>query len=139
MNLAYFAGFFDGEGCIVKDHNGTWPKLRISVAQIDPTPVLMFRERWGGYVHDRDNARWNPNARGSTEWVATAQRARTVLRDLLPHLIVKRAEAEAALAYADHVAAGTRGRPLREDEAAERQALLDRWMAVRDAARTHRR
>ncbi len=124
--IAYIAGFFDGEGHIGLNANGTWPALRIGANQVVKAPLALIHARYGGYLVHRDRVKYNPNAQPIWEWSIRAQRAQAVLRELIPYLIVKRERAEHALAYAENLSAGTGGRSLTETEARSRRELLDR-------------
>ena len=48
----WMAGFYEGEGSISNDISNN-NKLRLSVSQNDPTPLLRAQEVWGGSVRKR--------------------------------------------------------------------------------------
>lgn len=92
---AYAAGFFDGEGSI----NIRLPvrrsgyRLVVSVAQTRIAPLEWLCQRWGGKVTPikRTNPTWS--------WSLCSQQAGAFLSDVLGFLIVKRAEADIAVAF----------------------------------------
>jgi hypothetical protein len=95
---AYAAGFFDGEGSINIRRPGKKPKcaghkLVVSLAQTVEAPLLWLRERWGGSITRlaRPTLTW--------EWSVSCRLAGRFLQDVLPFLIVKRKEAEVAIAF----------------------------------------
>ena len=48
----WMAGFYEGEGCICNDKsNGN--RMRLSIAQNDPTPLKKAQEIWGGSLSKR--------------------------------------------------------------------------------------
>ncbi len=122
---AYAAGFLDGEGCIAiikggrNPNNGdTYFQAGVYVSQVDPTPLLWLREHWGGTI----TAKKGSSGTRAWQWHVRSQLAYSILRDVLPYLQVKRANAENALKLAElrkgHVKA-----PLTQDDLAARRAL----------------
>lgn len=97
---AYLAGFVDGEGCISvygwknKKQKSYRPKLRI--AQTDQVVMLELHERFGkvGYfrIDRHERAHWQFLSREDLRWALT---------NLLPHLLLKRGQAEVALKLLD--------------------------------------
>lgn len=105
--LAYMAGFFDGDGTINLLGNGT---LRVSFNQTDGTPLLLFHAIYGGSIlpwqpkRNREKKRQSgqqPRHRRLQAGYRLNQREAVLqlLRDLLPLLKEKRAQAEAVLKY----------------------------------------
>ena len=102
-DLAYLSGILDGEGCI---HIGKYTytgtslpkyKLAVQVSMVDKVPLLLLRFAFGGYLHlrKRKNEKWKP----LWEWGVGSASAVECLRDLLPYLKTKRAEAELAIKF----------------------------------------
>jgi hypothetical protein len=90
--LAYIAGFFDGEGCIsaVADRRG-YVSVRLNISQKFDIPLLFIQARFGG------NIRWH---RGTVwHWEAYGDAALNMLRALLPYLMLKRPQAELAIEF----------------------------------------
>ena len=102
--LAYFAGFFDGEGCVVicksKGNKGTpWYKLQVSTYQKSPEVLYDMKDAFGGSVCRISN-------RGfiGYQWAASSKQAANFLRRVYPYLRVKKEQVKVALEFADFVA-----------------------------------
>lgn len=102
--LAYMAGFFDGEGCIsavpsnrVGKHGQKWTVLYImvSIGQYDYNVLKLFENRFGGKVRSRLASRKSPYQ--FFEYFGAPNSSRKLLTDLLPFLKVKKEIAEYAL------------------------------------------
>jgi len=95
---AYYAGFFDGEGSISivrrKPHGHI---LHVDVGQVDRRPLDALKTRFGGTVQRQ--ARHSYGQRDLWYWKVSARSALPFLEAVLPHLIVKREQAELALAF----------------------------------------
>jgi intein/homing endonuclease len=92
LELAYLAGFFDGEGCVhinSPDRAGR-QNLLIRVSQTEPSVLLLYESRWQGKISTRENG---PNRKPIWLWTACSQNATECLKDLLPYLRVKSAAA----------------------------------------------
>jgi hypothetical protein len=132
IDIAYAAGFFDGEGNIAIAVNrkggarGTYMvyNMRLGASQKDPEPLIWLRNRWGGSL--------TCSAKGHYHWQAFSLGALTFLRHLLPYLIVKRERAILAIEYQAHVARrGRRGRtPEYVDRLAAMKAEMNRLNAL---------
>ena len=134
IELAWAAGFFDGEGCVsvVKRHTGSSAKrsylyyqLNLNAPQINKDPLLKLKSLFGGQVRC---TRSYGNRRPSFVWTLHAALAEKALRALLPYLIVKKAEAELALQYRATIKpAGNYGRRrvLTDWDWAERTAISE--------------
>lgn len=115
MECAYAAGFFDGEGTIgirrghfAKSHNRRWYQLYAGVVNTNVAIVEWFCGRWKGIVsHSPPSA---PTSKPSDRWQLSGVNAQKFLVDVLPHLLVKRPQAELGLAFQDFVELGQMGR-----------------------------
>ena len=126
--LAYVAGFIDGEGCV----HGHWAMARGSKVKIGTArltvgstnlDVLLFCQKlFGGSISKRDIPR--PRAtKVSWAWCIGSQATVRCLEMILPYLIVKRPEAEVAIELGKYVR--PRGHvPLSEDELKARALLV---------------
>jgi len=105
-DLAYAAGFFDGEGCInitrfrwhctETKRPGVYYKLRVMVTNTD-LPVLEWCQRlWGGAILER---KVKGNRRRSWSWDLYETDSARFLKDVLPYLKLKRPQADLALEY----------------------------------------
>ena len=50
--LAYFAGFYEGEGYVSNDVSNN-NRIRLGIDQNDPTPLFQAQKIWGGTVRKR--------------------------------------------------------------------------------------
>lgn len=104
--LGWFAGLFDGEGsvCIEKNRASQaagrprdYYYLRCSVELTDLGALLLLAETFGGRPHPRKGSRLS--RKPLYAWAISGVRARAFLTTILPHLVIKQREAEAALAW----------------------------------------
>lgn len=107
FSMSYLAGFFDGEGCIYinkfqdkRKHCRTKYQfaLAVSVSNVDPRPLRLFRENFGGYIRKKPQKN-HPKWRIAWEWKASSNAAEVFLQHALPYFINKKEEAELALEY----------------------------------------
>lgn len=105
LELAYFAGFFDGEGCIgiqrcrKKRRSGVYTTYEpyATVSQRLPEVLRQMQDAFGGNVYW--NASGGPNGIWALQWSNRA--ALDFVTRICPHLRGKRAQAECLLeAYA---------------------------------------
>jgi hypothetical protein len=97
LKITYLAGFFDGEGTIsVLPHsmNKNSIIVMVSACQVDPRPIMLLKELFGGsvmHVHNGENCKmiW--------KWSVCHKAAETFLKVITPYLIVKKEKAEIAL------------------------------------------
>jgi hypothetical protein len=97
LDLAYIAGFFDGEGCIILNRQRKLPHhtpgyhLQVSLAQKNRRILDQVVEFFGSGVV------YGPRKTGVHYACWSGGPAEKVLRELLPYLICKKEEAEIAL------------------------------------------
>lgn len=126
------AAFVDGEGCIsiIRTEAGRRGSslskspqfaLHLHMGNIDPRLALWCSERFGGLLYLRPLSEANENHRDMYLWMAQSKRAEAVLRGCLPHFVLKREQAEIALAYRDiaWVATGRKRVPVETTEKRE--------------------
>lgn len=121
--VAWAAGFFDGEGTVTLSPYGqvgrpdreVRRRLRISVSQKHRAPLEVFQRLFGGTIH-RSNER-------CFAWHANSRIALAALRELLPYLVVKREVAELGIRHQTNMRTGGSSRwdKLSPTEVAERQ------------------
>ena len=97
--IAWTAGFFDGEGCVCIhpiNKNSTY-HLYVTVAQVDIRPLLFLKEKFGGgiYFHNRGK----PNNQPSYQWATSGWKALNFLNLIVKHLKVKKEKAEKAIVF----------------------------------------
>src|SRR5438876_2163112 len=98
------AAYIDGEGCISTAVAYSQPEkwksesvyVNVSVHNTDPRLIDWILDRWGGRVFQtkHSNQKWTT----SYGWRVTCQQAREVLEKCLPYFIIKREQAEIAIA-----------------------------------------
>lgn len=100
-DLAYFAGILDGEGCIwagLKSGKYATPIVRVQVTTTDVELCVWLRDLFGGSVTEHSNKKAEANGRKRVDyWCVHSQEAAYVLRAVLPHLKLKRRQAELAI------------------------------------------
>jgi hypothetical protein len=96
--LAYLAGFFDGEGCICIS-KGT---LSVAIAQVAPEMLYFIRAHYGGCIVTLHKSAKNPKWHDAEQWTAKTRGARMFLLDILPYLVIKKEEAEKAIEHQEY-------------------------------------
>jgi hypothetical protein len=94
--LEYFAGHFDGEGCVRLGSHRL--DLRIQVGGQHRPALEMYAERWGGSIADDGSA----SKRGRTPvyvWLVSGYKALKFINDILPYTLEKREQLEVAKHY----------------------------------------
>ena len=107
LDLAYFAGFFDGEGCIqIASQRRQWKgrpyryyRLELVVASTNHWIIELMKFQFGGAVYEENREGHPKSHRPAWRWMICARRAKTFLEDVLPYLKLKRAEAEIAIKW----------------------------------------
>lgn len=85
VDIAWAAGFLDGEGCLIFMQNDA----KITVSQKDPRPLLKLKGLFGGAICK--------HSRGIYVWQLTTNNCYKALEVLIPHLTVKKEQAELLL------------------------------------------
>lgn len=104
-DIVYAAGFFDGEGsiniCLVKHSKSgrSYHQLFVTVAQVDPRPLIWLKENWRGSVCFRNPPSNTDTQRPSYRWQVSGPTAAKFLADVQPYLKVKDKEVAIALAF----------------------------------------
>lgn len=139
MEDAYVAGLFDGEGMVrVNKWNKPNSKhvryqLWVSIANTHRPVLEIMHERFGGVLKANRHDLRNPNNRICYSWILGSQKAASFLRLVLPHLIIKREQAELGLKLQESIDAYKHTKlgnqygfhPDRERVHAERQRIAD--------------
>lgn len=105
--LAWAAGFFDGEGCVLVEmskekacRHGFRTALHATVTQTSLPCLELFICRFGGRVVTNEHT--TPNGRRwavQYRWSVKNQEAASFLRLIYPYVIVKKQQVEVALRY----------------------------------------
>ena len=107
LDLVYFAGFFDGEGCIAisrqshqyKGQPSQHYRLEVVVGSTNHWIIELMKFQFGGavYCDRRDN---HPKShRPFWRWMICSNKAVIFLQEMLPYLKLKKAEAEIAIKW----------------------------------------
>lgn len=146
--LAWAAGFFDGEGCVMveaskseRSRHGYRTSLHANVTQTSLPCLVLFMERFGGAIQTSENR--TPNGRRwavQHRWLVRNEEAVVFLQAILPYLVVKKTQAEAALTYPmrspDGRKYGNSSNPIPEDVMAARMALRSMLQDIRASMKT---
>ena len=98
ISTEYVAGFFDGEGCVnISTDTYGKPFIRILIVNTDVLVLEKFKERWGGNI--THNKRHKENWKRSYTWRLSHNKAINFLKELEPHLIVKKKQTNLAISF----------------------------------------
>lgn len=105
IDWARLAAFIDGEGSIVlgkavdkRTQRFSW-KLTVSVHNTDPRLMIWLRRFKLGNFQLAARFPW----RTKLQWAVRSKEALLVLRKVLPYFVMKRDQAEVAIAYCEHI------------------------------------
>lgn len=108
LDLAWAAGFFDGEGSVVVWHKpavkvcaGKVYNLRVSVGCTDLEPIEKLKYLFGGKIYYRKPLR--ANWKGCHIWHLSSKQAKGFLGLVLPFLVVKGKQAELGIRLQNHI------------------------------------
>lgn len=118
---AWCAGFFDGEGCITFGRINGYIRIFCTIGQRVQEPLLIFKEEFGGGV--------SLDKKGLYHYQLTGPKAGEMLERLLPHLVVKKGQAELAIEWCK-LRAKFLGSPEMDAMEAEIKALKKPWLRV---------
>lgn len=103
---AYFAGFFDADGCIHIGKRASpyadgqpWFRFQCQIAQVDRNVLARFHERFGGSVRGEGRKQVTSTGNPIYVWGVVARDADAFLAAVLPFLVLKRERAELALEF----------------------------------------
>ena len=135
LKLAYLAGLFDGEGCVMirKAYGRNSPiKLSVMLGNTNRPLVEIFKSTFGGaifVIHRKDG-----DIRATVwQWTIVCRAAGQALEALLPYLIGKKQEAEIAIALQKRISAkmGRYSNKLSGEELELRENMRLQILAVR--------
>jgi transposase len=100
VSLAYFAGFFDGEGYVgVGTREGDrLAVLKATVTNDHRAVCEAFRDRFGGFVQE-PKLYGGRQGKTSWMWIVYSQQAKDFLAAIRPYAIVKRVQIDIALEF----------------------------------------
>jgi hypothetical protein len=97
-DLAWVAGYVDGEGCVGVYTTGANRSLRLTVQvnSVDFRSIEKLHDLFGGYINQSCNTM---SGRTLHQWRLTNKSAEDMLMEIMPYLLVKREQAEVALVF----------------------------------------
>lgn len=122
-DLAYAAGFIDGEGCFYIDKN--W-KISISCSNTDKPIIEWLKRKFGGSICKNATRINKPNHRRVYSWQIVANQAALLLNAIVPYLKIKTEQALILLAIQQTKTNSRDGRRVKENIRLERIRLENR-------------
>lgn len=98
----YFAGFFDGEGSVAIYRK----KYVVSLTNTDVRPLLVARERWGGFISCQSKEGRPCALRDIHRWQIYGQKSRAFLEAIRPFVLLKGDQIDAYLAILGLIPSG---------------------------------
>ena len=96
ISLEYLAGLVDGEGCIRlhPSNKGKYRKYypRLQVTNTYKPIIDLLVEEYGGACHSSSNKN-KPHWKEKYDWRLSGDKARELLTELIPYLIIKKDKA----------------------------------------------
>jgi len=110
LDIRYAAGLFDGEGWAtickqsIKGRIDPRYQLVVGIGMVHKPIIESMKETFGGNVFAKNTSpAQSERTRNGFTWRLSSQPAADFLKKILPHLIVKRDEAELAIEFQSHV------------------------------------
>ena len=113
QELAYFAGFLDGEGCFCVTSSVT-----VKCAHTHYATLERLSEIWGGNIAEHNSPTHKKQA---WVWSVHADRAVQILKDLIPYLHEKKHRASLLIEYQSTI--GVRGKRVSDDVKSRREEI----------------
>ena len=130
-DLAWAAGFIDGEGTIsVYGRSDRINEFRVTIQAVNTKRAALekLQGMFGGTVHDMHRVTPGKNWKPSFYWTLSYEKAAAAIRLLLPFLVIKRPQAELALEARAFV--GQPGRKRGESQVQSLRAISNRFRAL---------
>jgi hypothetical protein len=138
--VAYTAGFFDGEGCVniarYLKRGRPYHTLAIVFTNTDFQVLNWLHQRWGGHLSTPTQPS-SPRHHPSRDLRLSAGPARPLLRAMLPYLIIKKQQVEIALEFIDARSDNRGGRYGDAQAIARRAAIAARMPRPRSQIQRH--
>lgn len=128
--LAYYAGFFDGEGCIMINKHPGYRRLDIRISNTNEGILLEFAKLFGGCVYK--NKRRKDTYKEKWQWCIPPKPAVVFLKAVYPFLRLKREEALLALEFQQRIKSSN-NKPLTAAEIDIRKDYYLRMRALKRA------
>ncbi len=109
LELAYFAGFFDGEGCVGSYHR----KHSVCLTNTDARSLSRARELWGGSILKQSKESRRGARQDIFQWYIYGHYSRKFLEDIRPFVKMKGDQIDCYLTILDVIPhkRGTRRQP----------------------------
>lgn len=146
--LAWAAGFFDGEGCVLVEMSkekgcihGVRTSLHATVTQTSLSCLQLYVDRFGGAISTNEHKtptgrRWAVQYR----WSVRNDAAQTFLAAIEPYTVVKREQIAAALQYPLRAPSGkkygSKANPIPDDVMRTRLQIREMLQAIRASMKT---
>jgi len=134
-DLAYIAGFFEGEGCVLIQRRKTSKTvhkilhfLHIEISQVDVKPLLKIQKVFGGRIYYDKRLRIN-------KWIITNTNAANFLKKIDKFLITKKKESYTAIKFSKLIrknGKSGRGHGITNLEFKKREALYWKLRELKD-------
>ena len=95
ISKEYLAGFVDGEGCFNITRCRTWILPRLLITNTNVDILKQIKGIYGGDISSRKNGK--DNWKVFNMYRASCKALKTIIKDILPYLILKREQAELCL------------------------------------------
>jgi hypothetical protein len=124
----YFAGFFDGEGCITCYSNRTgYYQIKASCTNTKKEVIEQMQVLYGGGIHVMEKSPLS-NSKMAWQWAAGGKTLIPFLQAVLPYLRLKKEQAEMALEFMTTI--GGYGERVSEENALIREQFRERFTAL---------
>lgn len=143
IDIARLATLIDTEGCIMitkpsncegrKKNARFYHQLRVTVANNDIGLMKWLKDHFGGYVGKQSPSCSKLSKRQTFYWITHSKVAEDLLRFCLPFFLVKRNQAELALAFRDTFTKNRGRKGFSEGEVAEREVMRVQLSAMKRA------
>lgn len=136
--IAWCAGFIDGEGCIYIQpctphgrSKETTYILSLNITNVDYDTINRIKSMWGiGRIGKK--VRYSENHSSTFYFIASANQALYILKSVLPYLVTKRKEAEIAIKFQEENQLRTGQNPIKGKQAMEELQAIRHKVSTAD-------
>ena len=137
--LAWMAGFLDGEGCIqigIYNNHRTktsYFKRRVCVANTDYNSLLIFKNYFGGVIYESSFSKKNPLFKQMFYWVVSTKQSYGFIKTIYPFLKTKKEKAALYISFEEgknfkkiYLKQSSKTKFLKDDEINRRVEIVNR-------------